>query len=126
MNQPTPVELGYFMPAEWQRHTATWLSWPKDPLTWPERVPQVEEIFLQMMGALAPYEVVNLLVDDAETEALVRQRCDFPKPRIFVFINCGLSTRGFAIMAQTFANRETSTLAYNDWIFNAWGNKYES
>ena len=78
MDTPTPAELGYFMPAEWQRHSATWLTWPKDPLTWPDRVPQVEEIFLQMMAALSPHEVVNLLVDDAETEAAVKQRCDFP------------------------------------------------
>ena len=65
------------MPAEWQRHTATWLSWPKDPETWPDRVPQVEEIFLQMMAALAPHETVNLLVDDEETEQAVRARCHF-------------------------------------------------
>src|SRR5688500_19098677 len=77
MNQPTPAALGYFMPAEWQPHDSTWLSWPEDPLTWPDRVPQVEAIFLQMMAALAPHETVNLLVDDAETEALVRQRCVF-------------------------------------------------
>ena len=34
------------------------------------RVPQVEDIFLQMMAALAPHETVNLLVDDEETEAV--------------------------------------------------------
>ena len=30
------------------------------------------------MAALAPHEIVNLLVDDAETEAIVRARCVFP------------------------------------------------
>src|SRR5947207_14652567 len=74
---PSPVELGYRMPAEWQRHSATWLSWPKDPETWPDRVPKVEEIFLKMMAALAPHEIVNLLVDDEKTEASVRARCTF-------------------------------------------------
>ena len=34
MNSPTPAQLGYRMPAEWQRHAATWLAWPKDPETW--------------------------------------------------------------------------------------------
>src|SRR5256885_16890163 len=74
---PIPVELGYRMPAEWYRHSATWLSWPKDPETWPDRVPQVEEIFLKMMAALAPHEIVNLLVSDKKTEASVRGRCKF-------------------------------------------------
>src|SRR2546429_8949873 len=77
MNSPTPAQLGYRMPAEWHRHAATWLSWPKDPETWPDRVPQVEEIFLQLMAALAPYEIVHLLVDDAVIEASVRERCTF-------------------------------------------------
>ena len=73
----TPTALGYHMPAEWRRHTATWLTWPKDPETWPERVPQVEQIFLQMMSALAPHEIVNLLVDDEAAEQSVRRRCTF-------------------------------------------------
>jgi len=75
---PIPVELGYRMPAEWHAHAATWLTWPKDPETWPDRVPLVEEIFLQMMATLAPHEIVNLLVDDEETEASIRRRINFP------------------------------------------------
>ena len=126
MNQATPAALGYFMPAEWQPHEATWLSWPKDPLTWPDRVPQVQEIFLQMMAALAPYEVVNLLVDDAETEARVRQRCDFASAdniRIQRLQTVDSWIRDYG--PNFLLNRSAPTLAYNDWIFNAWGNKYE-
>ena len=29
MSEATPAELGYRMPAEWERHEATWLSWPR-------------------------------------------------------------------------------------------------
>ena len=149
---PTPVELGYRMPAEWHRHSATWLSWPKDPETWPDRVPQVEEIYLKMMAALAPHEIVNLLVDDEETEASVRARCIFPGaeninyhriPTVDSWIrdygpNFLLSDQ----MSDTLQFVDDSgkkplneaddkpkfvglPLAYNDWIFNAWGNKYE-
>ncbi len=25
----TPASLGYRMPAEWEPHAATWLSWPR-------------------------------------------------------------------------------------------------
>ena len=85
MKKPTPADLGYHMPAEWRRHQATWLSWPKDPLTWPDRVPQVEDIFLHMMAALAPHETVNLLVDDQEAEQKVRKRCSFPGADNIIF-----------------------------------------
>ena len=126
MNQPTPAELGYFMPAEWQRHAATWLSWPKDPLTWPERVPQVQEIFLQMIAALSPHELVNLLVDDAETEALVRQRSVFQGAGNLRFHQLPTVDSWIRDYGPNFLlNRKMPALAYNDWIFNAWGNKYE-
>ena len=29
--EQTPRAAGYRMPAEWARHDATWLSWPKNP-----------------------------------------------------------------------------------------------
>ena len=126
MKKFTPAELGYFMPAEWQRHAATWLSWPKDPLTWPDRVPQVQEIFLQMIAALVPHETVNLLVDDAETEARVRQRCVFAGANNIRFHQLQTVDSWIRDYGPNFLlNRETRTLAYNDWIFNAWGNKYE-
>jgi agmatine deiminase len=145
---PTPVELGYRMPAEWHRHSATWLTWPKDPETWPDRVPQVQEIFLQMMAALAPHEIVNLLVDDAATEAVVRARCVFPAaenirclktPTVDSWIRDYGPNFLVSDKLQFVADSHEETLAkandkleflghalaYNDWIFNAWGNKYE-
>jgi agmatine deiminase len=144
----TPAELGYRMPAEWHRHSATWLTWPKDPETWPHRVPQVEEIYLRMMAALVPHETVNLLVDDEETEASVRERCAFPDaenirchqiPTVDSWIrdygpnfllsdklqfvaDSRLVSAGGADDKLKFVGQ---ALAYNDWIFNAWGNKYE-
>jgi agmatine deiminase len=140
------------MPAEWHRHSATWLTWPKDPKTWPGRVPQVQEIFLQMMAALAPHEVVNLLVDDKATEQFVRGRCTFPGaenirchqiPTVDSWIrdygpNFIVSDKLHLVAdldkkpvpdpndkLKFIEHQIKPALAYNDWIFNAWGNKYE-
>jgi agmatine deiminase len=136
------------MPAEWHRHTATWLTWPKDPETWPGRLPQVEEIFLRIMAALAPHETVNLLVDDEEAEASVRRRFPFPGaenirchqiPTVDSWIRdygpnfLVLDKLKFVANARAASPGATDDklefvgqgLAYNDWIFNAWGNKYE-
>jgi len=123
--RPVPAEKGYYMPAEWRRHTATWLSWPKDPETWPDRVPEVQEIFVQMMAALTPHEVVNLLVDDAETEASVRARCPFASAANIRFHQIVTVDSWIRDYGPNFLVNEQGALAYNDWIFNAWGNKYE-
>jgi agmatine deiminase len=113
------------MPAEWHRHSATWLTWPKDPETWPDRVPQVQEIFLQMMAALAPHEVVNLLVDDEETEASVRERCLFPAAANIRIHQIPTVDSWIRDYGPNFLINDAGGLAYNDWVFNAWGNKYE-
>ena len=125
MKKPTPAELGYQMPAEWRRHEATWLTWPKDPLTWPDRVPLVEDIFLQMMAALAPYETVNLLIDDAETEQKVRSRCKFAGSENIRFHQICTVDSWIRDYGPNFLINSKGGVAYNDWIFNAWGNKYE-
>ena len=140
------------MPAEWHPHSATWLTWPKDPVTWQDRVPQVQEVFLQMMAALAPHETVNLLVDDEETEASVRRRCAFPAAeniRCHQILTVDSWIRDYGpnfvvsdklqFVADSgkepltklddklkfIGHRSEHALAFNDWIFNAWGNKYE-
>ncbi len=120
----TPTQLGFYMPAEWRAHAATWLSWPKDPETWPGRVPQVENIFLQMMAALAPNETVNLLVNDEETERRVRARCTFSGSDNIRFHQIPTVDSWIRDYGPNFLVNHNA-LAFNDWIFNAWGNKYE-
>ncbi len=124
--QETPAALGFYMPAEWRPHAATWLTWPKDPETWPERVSQVEEIYLQMIAALTPHEIVNLLVDDEATEQTVRQRCTFASVENLRFHHIPTVDSWIRDYGPNFIVDGKGAIAFNDWIFNAWGNKYES
>ena len=58
----------YRMPAEWEPHEATWLTWPTNISTWPGKMlKEVESIYLQMMQALLSGEKVHLLVPDEKT-----------------------------------------------------------
>src|ERR1700691_226398 len=67
-----PTRQSYLMPAEWEKHDATWLSWPKDPVTFPNGIiEQVEATYAKMVKCLAAGETVNILVDDAETRRRV-------------------------------------------------------
>jgi agmatine deiminase len=122
---PTPASLGYRMPPEWHAHAATWLAWPKDPLTWPDRVPQAEAAFLQIMAAVAPHERVNLLVDDEAVEREVRARFTFPHADNVHFIRLPTVDSWIRDYGPNFVVSEARGLAYNHWVFNAWGNKYE-
>lgn len=123
--QRTPANSDFYMPAEWHPHTATWLVWPKDPLTWPDRVEQVEEIFLQIISALAPHEKINLLVDSEEVSLGLRNRLIFngaQNVRLHLVETVDSWIRDYG---PNFLIDSDGHLAYNHWDFNAWGNKYE-
>ena len=122
----TAAALGFHMPAEWRTHAATWLTWPKDPETWPNRVSHVERIYLEMMAALTPHEIVNLLVDDEATEQAVRQRCSFPGAENIRFHHIPTIDSWIRDYGPNFVVNRDGRAAFNDWIFNAWGNKYET
>lgn len=124
----TPAAAGYHMPAEWQRHAATWLTWPKDPVTWPDRVPAVQEIYLQFLEALTPHEVVHLLVDDADVAADVRARCA-GRPVVLDRLVCHVVPTVDSWIRDygpNFVRHADGRVAFNHWIFNAWGGKYET
>jgi agmatine deiminase len=38
----TPAELGYRMPAEWERHDATWIAWPHNRDDWPGKFSPID------------------------------------------------------------------------------------
>ena len=113
------------MPAEWHPHHSTWLTWPKDPETWPDRVPQVEQIYLEMIAALTPHEIVDLLVDNDETERLIRERCTDAASSRIRFHHVQTVDSWIRDYGPNFLIGPNGEVAYNDWIFNAWGNKYE-
>jgi agmatine deiminase len=137
MSRPTPAALGYAMPPEWHPHAATWLSWPKDPLTWPDRVPLVETIFLRMIEVLAEHETVNVLVDDEATGEHVRARMSWPQARsvqlhVVPTVDSWIRDYGPNFLLARPDRRQGggplahNALAYNAWGFNAWGGKYEA
>ena len=117
------------MPAEWHPHESTWLAWPKDPLTWPDRLPQVQQIFLQMIAQLSRWERVDLLIDSEQTASEIERK--FKQYRIsshsVVFHQVKARDVWIRDYGPNFLIRhqgEQIELAFNDWTFNAWGNRY--
>lgn len=128
---PTPFELGYRMTAEWELHEGTWLAWPHNEETWPGKLDLVEEIYLQMIEALAPQEKVNLLVDDdsmrEKAAKRLRDRGVISSNVIYHLIpTVDAWIRDYGPNFIVRATGEKKEIAFVRWIFNAWGGKYES
>ncbi len=122
----TPRELGYRMPAEWEPHEATWIAWPKDPVTFPGRMlREVEGIYLQMVRALVRGERVRILVNDRPEEAHVSRLLEGEglagkRVRLHRIPTADVWIRDYG---PTFLVGRRG-LAFVKWTFNAWGNKY--
>src|SRR5437016_10943566 len=70
MSSQTPTALGYRMPAEWEPHTATWLSWPRrEGISFPESFDRVLPALRAMVEALVESEQVCINVCDRAHEA---------------------------------------------------------
>ncbi len=70
---PTPAELGYTMPAEWERHEATWLAWPHHPADWPGKLDTIRWVYTEIVRKIAPGEIVRMLVQKATEAERVRR-----------------------------------------------------
>lgn len=60
----TPVELGYGMPAEWERHEATWLGWPHHATDWPHKLDTIRWVYGEIVRKIGPGERVRVLVNN--------------------------------------------------------------
>jgi agmatine deiminase len=72
-SSPLPAALGYRMPAEWEPHEATWLSWPHKQESWPGAFEPVPDVFAQIAGVLTESELVRINVADEDMAEDVRQ-----------------------------------------------------
>ena len=114
--------MGWFMPAEWCRHAATWMVWPHNKALWENgwgvTLPQVQQDFARVVNAIARFEPVNLVVDPAaQTEA--RALCGDGVR----FIPLPVDDSWCRDSGPTFICHPELGTARISWRFNAWGGK---
>jgi agmatine deiminase len=136
MASQTPAALGYRMPAEWEPHAATWLSWPRrEGISFPESFDRVMPALRAMVEALVESEQVCINVcngaHEAEARAVLR---GLPMERI-TFYCIPTNEPWCRDHGPIFLRRDRDPksangrirrgeLAVADWDYNAWGNKY--
>jgi agmatine deiminase len=72
--EPTPAELGFWMPGEWEEHEATWLGWPHNPTDWPGKLDTIRWVYGEIVRKIAPGEGVRILVGSGDEEQRARRR----------------------------------------------------
>ncbi len=123
------------MPAEWEPHLASYLVWPHNRDTWPGTFERIPPVFARLAAAIARFEPVRILVEDAAAqaeaqpmvEAELRKSGAAPSDRL-QFVATPTDDSWIRDYGPIFINRRgagsgPAQIAL-DWRFNSWGEKY--
>jgi agmatine deiminase len=122
-----PNTSGFHFPAEWARHTATWLSWPHKEASWPGKLGLIYHKYCEFIKILAEGELVRINVVDEQMAAFAKQQlqvvgADLSKIEFFEFATNDAWCRDHG--PAFLINAATKEKAIVDWGYNAWGDKY--
>jgi agmatine deiminase len=132
----TPRELGFRFPAEFEKQSALWLSWPHKEASWPGKLHLIYDPYSEFILRVASHQKVCINVTDGKMHhdaidkivqsdyATLQPNLDKVLENIAFYYHptndawCRDHGPAFLI------NEETKTKAIIDWGYNAWGDKY--
>lgn len=127
MSEALPKERGFFFPAEWHPHRATWLSWPHNVNSWPGKIEPIFKPYCEFIKLVARGEKVCINVNDAAMEAFAKAElekvgADLSQVEFYRHPTndawCRDHGPAFVI------NPSSGEKEIINWGYNAWGDKY--
>ena len=144
----TPLEDGFYFPAEWEPHEATWLTYPHSDDSFPGKLEEVYPFYMRFVAEITKSEKVRINVPTKFKDQLIRQLyeanvkvelveiferesndvwCRDHGPA-YVVKDVVCSNPSLLVHPPLSGSRPLTGLerrkAIVDWEFNAWGNKY--
>jgi agmatine deiminase len=115
------------MPAEWEQHAATWLTWPRpNGISFPGRYKLVPPVLAKLVKLISEGETIHINIWDKELELLAKRSLEkenVPMKNIhfhpFQAYEPWCRDHGPMFIAQPNGNQ-----AIVNWGYNAWGEKY--
>ena len=123
----SPVDRPLRMPAEWEPHRATWMSWPHHEPDWPGKLAAIPWVYAEITRLLARHEPVEILCASdavvAEARACLEAHAvQTDAVRLHVVPTDRVWLRDSAPTGVFDAHGRVVLL---DWAFNAWA-KYDN
>lgn len=116
-----PKDLNYTMPAEWDKHEQTFISWPvQASMVYPDNYKSVSGGYAEIIRAIAEFEPVTVVVNPEEMEAVKA----FNLGENVTLLPIRHNDAWLRDNGPTFLKGEDGELAGVNWKFNAWGGKY--
>jgi agmatine deiminase len=143
--EPTPSQLGFRMPAEWEPHAATWIAWPHNREDWPGKFAPIPWVYVEIVRLISRFEPVHIVVRNRAMRQRASDRLDAAGVDLgrVRFFKAATDRVWLRDSGPTFVvkDRDTSTteaaadgadagdhpdgIGLIEWKFNAWA-KYEN
>ena len=127
-NGSLPKDLGYYFPAEFALHEATWLSWPHKEASWPGKIDSIFPYYAEFIKELAKGELVRINLRDESMKSFAlghieKSGADLSKIEFYFHPTNDAWCRdhGPAFLINPKAEQKKAVV---DWVYNACGNKY--
>jgi hypothetical protein len=114
-----------YLPPEWVPQHAIILGWPIASTDWSKQMPLVENLYLNLIALITPYELV-LLVAPLDQHGYVRERlqqADLPLDRVHL-IDAPYNDTWMRDTAPITVWNEQNQPIFVDFEFNGWGEKH--
>jgi agmatine deiminase len=114
------------LPAEWEKHKATWIGWPHNLEDWPGKITPIPWVYGEIVRKITPGEQVRILIENKEHQAnALRILKDSHADLNNVIFHKIKTNRGWtrdSFPAFVYNNSELVLVSFK---FNAWA-KYEN
>jgi agmatine deiminase len=112
----------YMMPAEWQTHERTFISWPiQASMCYPDSYASVCAGYAGLIEAIAEFEPITVLVNPDELAQVAARFAAQPQVTCLPIAHNDAWLRD---NGPTFVHAADGSLVGINWRFNAWGGKY--
>src|SRR6185437_8629895 len=117
----TPAAEGYWMPAEFEPHDATWLLWPERTDNWRDGARPAQEAVLKIVEAIRHFETVRLGVYSNHLRAVEKIVPAGVEVSPLDYDDIWVRDTGPTFVVSD----QPQTLRSVQWRFNAWGGLYQ-
>jgi agmatine deiminase len=118
----SPNKLGFRMPAEWEKHEATWLGWPHELTDWPGKFAPIPWAFAEIVRVLSHVEPLFLLVENRLAEARVRSILKKAGAKLDAveFFRVPTDRGWMRDSGPICVKNDAGEVAYTNFLFNGW------
>ena len=123
----SPFDLGYHLPAEWEKHEATWIGWPHNKNDWPGKIEPIFWVYGEIVRKIAEGEKVRIIVESKEEEKKAKKiiKLTYANNNNIEFFHLETNRGWLRDSGPAFIKNSEEKIASVNFEFNAWA-KYSN